>query len=140
MPLLANITVGEQPLAKPRPRLEKLTLDKDLDKFSLAEEASHHVMRRLAAPGLAALFLILSMGFAASYFTGASGAAVVVAAAAVAGYMAMNIGANDVTNNVGAAVGAKAISMPVALGIAAVFEIAGALIAGRKVTDRKSVV
>lgn len=41
------------------------------------------------------------MGFAASYFTGASGAAVVVAAAAVAGYMAMNIGANDVTNNVG---------------------------------------
>lgn len=134
MPLLANITVGEQPLAKPRPRLEKLTLDKDLDKFSLAEEASHHVMRRLAAPGLAALFLVLSMGFAASYFTGASGAAVVVAAAAVAGYMAMNIGANDVTNNVGAAVGAKAISMPVALGIAAVFEIAGALIAGRKVT------
>ena len=121
-------------MAKPRPRLEKQTLDKDLDKFSLAEEASHHVMRTLAAPGLALLFLFLSMGFAASYFTGASGAVVVVAAAAVAGYMAMNIGANDVTNNVGAAVGAKAISMAVALGIAAVFEVAGALTAGRKVT------
>ncbi|WP_046118512.1 inorganic phosphate transporter [Ensifer aridi] len=121
-------------MVKPRPRLEKLTIDKDLDKFSLAEEASHHVMRRLAAPGLAALFLILSMGFAASYFTGASGMAVVIAAAAVAGYMAMNIGANDVTNNVGAAVGAKAMSMATALSIAAVFEIAGALIAGRRVT------
>nr|WP_234886622.1 inorganic phosphate transporter [Sinorhizobium saheli] len=121
-------------VAKPRPRLEKLTLDKDLDKVSLAEEASHHVMRRLAAPGLAALFLLLSMGFAATYFTGASGGAVVVVAAAVAAYMAMNIGANDVTNNVGAAVGAKAMSMATALAIAAIFEIAGALIAGRRVT------
>ncbi|NRP71497.1 hypothetical protein ILFOPFJJ_02383 [Ensifer psoraleae] len=121
-------------MAKPRPRLEKLTLDKDLDKLSLAEEASHHVMRRLAAPGLALLFLLLSMAFAATYVTGSSGAAIVVAAAAIAGYMAMNIGANDVTNNVGAAVGAKAMTMATALGIAAVFEVAGALIAGRKVT------
>nr|WP_289624422.1 inorganic phosphate transporter [Sinorhizobium sp. 7-81] len=114
--------------------MEKLTLDKDLDKLSLAEEASHHVMRRLAAPGLALLFLLLSMAFAATYVTGSSGAAIVVAAAAIAGYMAMNIGANDVTNNVGAAVGAKAMTMATALGIAAVFEVAGALIAGRKVT------
>ncbi|MDK1378599.1 MULTISPECIES: anion permease [unclassified Sinorhizobium] len=117
-----------------KPRLEKLTLDKDLDKLSLAEEASHHVMRKLSAPGLALLFLMLSMGFAAYYFTGAAGTTVVVTAAAVAAYMAMNIGANDVTNNVGAAVGAKAMTMATALGIAAVFEIAGALIAGRKVT------
>jgi PiT family inorganic phosphate transporter len=117
-----------------RPRLEKLTLDKDLDKVSLAEEASQFVMRGLAAPGFGLLFLILSMAFAASYFTGASGTAIVVAGAAVAAYMAMNIGANDVTNNVGAAVGAKAMTMATALGIAAVFEIAGAVIAGRKVT------
>ncbi|ASY61842.1 putative low-affinity inorganic phosphate transporter [Sinorhizobium sojae CCBAU 05684] len=120
-------------MAKPRPNLEKLTLDKDLDKVNLAEEATHHVMRGLAVPGLAALFLIVSMTIAASYFTGASGIAIVVAAAAFAGYMAMNIGANDVTNNVGAAVGAKAMTMATALAIAAVFEIAGALIAGRKV-------
>ncbi|WEX78131.1 inorganic phosphate transporter [Sinorhizobium numidicum] len=121
-------------MAKPRPRLEKLTLDKDLDKFSLAEEASYHVMRGMAAPSLALLFLILSMAFAATYVTGASGAPIVIAAAAVAGYMAMNIGANDVTNNVGAAVGAKAMTMATALTIAATFEIAGALTAGRKVT------
>ncbi|APG83591.1 phosphate permease [Sinorhizobium americanum CCGM7] len=121
-------------MAKPRLHLEKLTIDKDLDKVSRAEEASQHVMRRLAAPGLGLLFLILSMVFAASYFTGASGLAIVVAGAAIAAYMAMNIGANDVTNNVGAAVGAKAMTMATALGIAAVFEIAGAVIAGRKVT------
>ncbi|PDT52134.1 MULTISPECIES: inorganic phosphate transporter [Sinorhizobium] len=121
-------------MAKPRLHLEKLTIDKDLDKVSRAEEASQHVMRRLAAPGLGLLFLILSMVFAASYFTGASGLAIVVAGAAIAAYMAMNIGANDVTNNVGAAVGAKAMTMATALAIAAVFEIAGAVIAGRKVT------
>jgi len=121
-------------VSKPRLRLEKLTIDKDLDKVSRAEEASQHVMRGLAAPGLGLLFLILSMAFAASYFTGASGMAIVVAGAAIAAYMAMNIGANDVTNNVGAAVGAKAMTMATALGIAAVFEIAGAVIAGRKVT------
>ncbi|MBR0668041.1 inorganic phosphate transporter [Roseomonas hellenica] len=123
---------GDRALAKPR--LEKLTLDKDLDKLSLAEEASHHAMRKLSAPGLALLFLLLSMAFAASYVIGSRGAAIVIAAAAIAGYMAMNIGANDVTNNVGAAVGAKAMTMATALAIAAVFEIAGALSAGRKVT------
>ena len=121
-------------MSKPRLRLEKLTIDKDLDKVSRAEEASQYVMRGLAAPGLGLLFLVLSMAFAASYFTGASGLGIVVAGAAIAAYMAMNIGANDVTNNVGAAVGAKAMTMATALGIAAVFEIAGAVIAGRKVT------
>lgn len=114
-------------------RLEKQTLDKDLDKFSLAEEASQHVMRGLAAPGLALLFLLLSMAFAASFVTDSATAPIIIAAAAIAGYMAMNIGANDVTNNVGAAVGAKAMSMVTALTIAAVFEIAGAMLAGREV-------
>ncbi|MBX3603109.1 MAG: inorganic phosphate transporter [Rubrivivax sp.] len=57
-------------------------------------------------------------------------AVLLVAAAMIGGYMAMNIGANDVANNVGPAVGAKAISMVGAIMIAAVFEAAGALIAG----------
>lgn len=115
-------------------RLEKQTLDKDLDKFSLAEEASQQVMRGLAAPGLALLFLLLSMAFAASFVTNSATAPIIIAAAAIAGYMAMNIGANDVTNNVGAAVGAKAMSMVTALTIAAIFEVAGAMLAGRQVT------
>jgi len=48
--------------------------------------------------------------------------------------MAMNIGANDVANNVGPAVGSKALTMMGAIIIAAIFESAGALIAGGDVT------
>ena len=58
-----------------------------------------------------------------------------MAATVIAAYMAMNIGANDVTNNVGAAVGAKAITLVGALSIAFVFEILGAVLAGRGVVD-----
>jgi PiT family inorganic phosphate transporter len=58
-----------------------------------------------------------------------------LAVAAVFGaYMAMNIGANDVANNVGPAVGSKALTMMGAIVIAAIFESAGALIAGGDVT------
>ncbi len=58
-----------------------------------------------------------------------------LAVAAVFGaYMAMNIGANDVANNVGPAVGSKALTMMGAIIIAAIFESAGALIAGADVT------
>ena len=58
-----------------------------------------------------------------------------VAAAIIGGYMAMNIGANDVANNLGPAVGSKAVSMVGALMIAAVFEAGGALIAGGDVVS-----
>jgi PiT family inorganic phosphate transporter len=58
-----------------------------------------------------------------------------LAIAAVFGaYMAMNIGANDVANNVGPAVGSKALTMMGAILIAVIFESAGALIAGGDVT------
>ncbi len=50
-------------------------------------------------------------------------------------YMAMNIGANDVANNIGPAVGSKALSMAGAIAIAAVFEASGALIAGGDVVQ-----
>ena len=56
-------------------------------------------------------------------------------AAIVGGYMALNIGANDVANNVGPAVGSKALTMTGAIVIAAVCEISGALIAGGEVVD-----
>lgn len=56
-----------------------------------------------------------------------------VIAAMIGGYMAMNIGANDVANNVGPAVGSKAMTMTTAIAIAAIFEAAGAIIAGGNV-------
>ena len=57
-------------------------------------------------------------------------------------YMAMNIGANDVANNVGPAVGSKALTLFWAIIIAAVFEAAGALIAGGEVvkTIKKGII
>lgn len=56
-------------------------------------------------------------------------------AALVGAYMAMNIGANDVANNVGPAVGSKAITLTGAIIIAAVCEAGGAILAGGDVVS-----
>jgi PiT family inorganic phosphate transporter len=56
-----------------------------------------------------------------------------IISAVVGGYMAMNIGANDVANNMGPSVGSGAISMGWAILLAAVFEAMGAIIAGGEV-------
>ncbi|MCV9962959.1 inorganic phosphate transporter [Pararhizobium sp. BT-229] len=122
-------------MAKPLPRLEKPTLDSYLDKVTLTEQATHHVLRPWAGIGLGLLFMLVSMIFAGAYVSEQPGYLIILAAAAIAGYMAMNIGANDVTNNVGAAVGSKAITMAMALAIAAVFEVAGAVFAGGRVVS-----
>ncbi|MCK5111310.1 MAG: inorganic phosphate transporter [Arcobacteraceae bacterium] len=57
-------------------------------------------------------------------------------------YMAMNIGANDVANNVGPAVGSKALTLFWAIVIASMFEAAGAFIAGGDVvkTIKKGII
>ena len=62
--------------------------------------------------------------------------------AVIGGYMALNIGANDVANNVGPAVGAGALTLVGAILIAVVFESAGALIAGGDVvkTIKKGII
>ncbi|THF48301.1 inorganic phosphate transporter [Allorhizobium terrae] len=118
----------------PTPKRAAKTLDKDLDRLTFLEQAAQQVSRKIAPLGVALIFLIvagiLGLGFTQNH----AQAGIVVAASALAAYMAMNIGANDVTNNVGAAVGARAISMGWALVMAAIFEIAGAFIAGGRVT------
>ena len=102
-------------MAKPPPTLVKPTLDKDLDKIAYAEAAAQQVWRGALPVGIGLIFLILATLFAGFYASNQPGAIVVITAAAVGAYMAMNIGANDVTNNVGAAVGSKAITMTTAL-------------------------
>lgn len=122
-------------MANSQVQLRKPTLDKDLEKLTFTEQATHFVLRSWTGVGIALVFLLIAMAVANTYATGTPGVLVVAVTAALAAYMAMNIGANDVTNNVGAAVGARAMSMGVALIIAAVFEIAGALLAGQGVAQ-----
>ena len=114
------------------------TLDKDLKRIGLLEEATQFVARPLVAPGLALAFIVLA-GLAAGILMGAqAGHLIVVAAAVIGAYMALNIGANDVANNMGPAVGANALTLGGALVIAAVFETAGALVAGGDVVKTVS--
>ncbi len=63
---------------------------------------------------------------------------ILVAAAMVGGYMALNIGANDVANNMGPAVGGHVITLGTAVAIAAICEAAGALLAGGDVVSTVS--
>ncbi|MES0808632.1 inorganic phosphate transporter [Roseibium sp. SCPC15] len=110
--------------------LKKLTLDKDLNKFSSMEKAAGSLSRGLIAPGIALVFIVICAVAAGASMSSSPGGIMIVAAAAIGAYMALNIGANDVANNVGPAVGSRAMTLVTALIIAAVFESAGALIAG----------
>ncbi|WP_104682458.1 inorganic phosphate transporter [Helicobacter felis] len=56
-------------------------------------------------------------------------------ATVVGGYMAMNIGANDVANNVGPLVGSQAITLGMAILLAAICEVLGAVLAGADVVQ-----
>ena len=111
------------------------TVDKDLNKISQVEYATAYISRPLVAPGVALAFMVMA-GLAAALLFGTTPVNMVVIAAAVIGaYMAINIGANDVANNMGPAVGANALSMGGAIAIAAIFESAGALVAGGDVVS-----
>lgn len=80
--------------------------------------------------GLALFFMVAVLTYTL-LSTGSIPNNIFLAIAALFGaYMAMNIGANDVANNVGPAVGSKALTMSGAIIIAAVFESGGAFIAG----------
>ncbi|MEO9863022.1 inorganic phosphate transporter [Yoonia sp.] len=111
------------------------TLDRDLARFSNLELATQYVSRPMVGPGISILFVVLA-GLLALLFLGqTTNTLIVVIAACLGAYMALNIGANDVANNMGPAVGANALSMGGAIGIAIVFESAGALIAGGDVVS-----
>ena len=92
--------------------------------------------------GFALFFMIAVLTFSFVSNGGIPNNMFLAVAALIGAYMAMNIGANDVANNVGPAVGSKAMTMTMAIIIAAVFEAAGALIAGGEVvkTIKKGII
>lgn len=85
--------------------------------------------------GLSMIFIVAIMLVTGTAMIGVENGFLLVAAAMIGGYMAMNIGANDVANNVGPAVGSRALTLTGAIVIAAIFEAAGALIAGGEVVS-----
>ncbi|WP_058615409.1 inorganic phosphate transporter [Tepidimonas taiwanensis] len=90
---------------------------------------------RLAAAVAALLIAGLYAALSVKALPGLSTQALwfLVIAAAVGAYMAMNIGANDVANNMGPPVGSGAIGLGGAIVLAAIFEALGAIVAGADV-------
>ena len=106
------------------------TLDKDLGRIYLMEKTASYVARPMVGIGISTVFIV-TVGLAALLFFGQSTDSLIVIAAAIFGaYMALNIGANDVANNMAPAVGANDMTMAGAIFLAAIAESAGALLAG----------
>ncbi|PLX45506.1 MAG: inorganic phosphate transporter [Hyphomicrobiales bacterium] len=103
--------------------------------FNQLEKATNISRNELFRLGTAMLFVVAIMIFANYRVGSGHGDVMLVVAAMIGGYMAINIGANDVANNVGPAVGSKALTMTGAILIAAIFEAGGALIAGGDVVS-----
>jgi PiT family inorganic phosphate transporter len=110
-------------------------LDKDLKRIGSVEYAARSVWRPVVAPATAFAFIALAATVAAVFVDLGNTPLTVVAAAALGAYMALNIGANDVANNMGPAVGARVLTMGGALVLAAACESAGALLAGGDVVS-----
>jgi len=92
--------------------------------------------------GFALFFMVVVLSYSFLSTGGIPNNMFLAIAALFGAYMAMNIGANDVANNVGPAVGSKALTMGGAIVIAAIFEASGALIAGGDVvkTIKKGII
>ena len=118
--------------------MKKSKIDKDLKRIVQLEKATAKISHNHTKIGLSVLFLVGVWIVALIQSSGTDSTWIIIAAALIGGYMALNIGANDVANNVGPAVGSKALTMTGALIIAAICEAAGALFAGGDVVTTVS--
>ena len=111
----------------------------DLRRFAYSQGTLVEQKKFFILMGVAAIFLVLVAVLVEQYVSlGSEQTFILVAAALIGGYMALNIGANDVANNMGPAVGGKVISVGTAVAIAAVCETSGALLAGGDVVSTVS--
>ena len=107
----------------------------EFENVSQIEQATLASRKELFRLGSALLFVVGIMLYSGMTVGQVPNGYMLVVAAMIGGYMAINIGANDVANNVGPAVGSKAITLTGAIIIAAIFEAAGALVAGGDVVS-----
>ncbi|EGL54108.1 MULTISPECIES: inorganic phosphate transporter [Methylophaga] len=106
---------------------------KDIHKIEKqAYKKSHAELTRI---GMALFFMVAVLGYSFVSSGGVPNNLFLAIATVFGAYMAMNIGANDVANNVGPAVGSKAMTMTGAIIIAMIFEASGAIIAGGDVVS-----
>ena len=101
----------------------------------IEKEALKKSSTDFARLGFALFFMVAVLLFSFLSNGGIPNNIFLAVAALIGAYMAMNIGANDVANNVGPAVGSRAMTMRMAIVIAALFEAGGALIAGGDVVS-----
>jgi len=104
----------------------------DIERIHEIEQAIGVNRKEVLRLGISILFLVGIILYVASR---GEVSPMLIVAGMIGGYMALNIGANDVANNVGPAVGSRALTMVGAITIAAVFEASGALIAGGDVVS-----
>ncbi|SMO38520.1 inorganic phosphate transporter [Paracoccus laeviglucosivorans] len=104
-------------------------LDKDLGRLSNAEHARVVSGQPVLRLGIALVFMAVMAIFASATVAGQPATGLMAASIAVALYLALSIGANDVANSLSPAVGAGAIGLVAGLCLVAVVEVAGALLA-----------
>lgn len=107
----------------------------DINKYKKIENATSFGQKDAIKIGIVLLFFIVISAIAIISSHSISNYVILIFATVVGGYMALNIGANDVANNVGPAVGSHAITLVGAIIIAAIAEALGAIIAGKDVVD-----
>ena len=121
----------------------KETTTKDLSKFFKLERTIHDLSAKpVIGIGIAAVFLSVIWLATHTLTVGVENQAFIIAAGVIGGYMALNIGANDVANAMGTSVGSGALTFRRAIILAAIFEFAGAYFVGGHVaqTIRKGIV
>ncbi len=115
----------------------------ELNNIQNIEKATKFGRNEMFHIGTGLLFIVITMLYASTVSVdGGPFSIELVVAAMIGGYMAMNIGANDVANNVGPAVGSNALTLTGAIIIAGIFEASGALLAGGEVvgTIKKGII
>jgi len=114
----------------------------DLKSYAEVKRATKFDIKDVGRVVISLIFILGIMIYTSVSSSGMEHNALLIVAAIFGGYMAMNIGANDVANNVGPAVGSGALTLFSAIIIAALFEAMGALIAGGDVvgTIKKGII